>query len=173
MNYIQVKTKEELLNLPQKFEIGAVAQCEEPNSIFYYTDKGWKEAEGAELKEGEGLSLGLYDFNKALVAQLPLLTKEELKKYSEELDKYYDATKAEYYMLLCHDYRYYTLLHHNPKCNEDTFGNTVIDCLNNAADIISLNYEKDQKAYEIWVRINEEIYAFYLFEYDRGVVEFE
>lgn len=171
MNYIKVKTFEELCNLPQKFEIGAVAQCEETEKIYYYTEKGWKEAEGAKIDDG--LSLNLYDLNKNLVAQLPPLTKKELQNYVEELDEYHDAAAANYYMLLCHDYRYYTILHFNPESNYDSFGKTVIDCLNNAADIISMEFDKEQNTYEIWVRIDEQIYVFYLFEYDRGVVDFK
>lgn len=174
IKYIEVRDIKELENSPQTFTPGTVAYQSEGKKVYYYTDPehGWKEAPNANLDD-MNLNLSLYDLNKSTIAQLPLATEEDKANYALELDEYQDATQANYYMMLCHDYHYYTILHHNHDASAiDGFGVTVLDCLNNTGDLITMEYDKEQKAYEIWMKINDEAYVFYLFNYDIGVVDF-
>jgi hypothetical protein len=74
-------------------------------------------------------------------------------------------------MLLCRDYNYYTIFHQHDQWIADIFSKSVIDILKNIGDIISIDYTSDNVAIEIWMRIEDEAYCFYLFGYDAGIVE--
>lgn len=123
----------------------------------------------------------LYDINKQLVKQLPLLTREEIFKVLEAtIDKLLeDAYKGNYYMLLCNERKDYTVFHTNYK---KTYSDTlewlkkeVAECLHNRGDIYSIENAKDQPAIEIWIQpIDSEDPAMYVFfPYNQGVLEQE
>ena len=122
--------------------------------------------------------MDLYTLNKNMVQQLPTLeiTNEVINKINKLHNK-----KAYYYMMLCNDMKYYTILKATTNKTPGTtdFGTTVIDCLNNVGEIKSIELVDDDNAIEIWVSIPNEdenelpnIYCMYLFPYDEGVVLF-
>ena len=119
--------------------------------------------------------MNLYEMNQNMVKQLPVLeiTDEELNK----INQLHNIHNAHYYMLLCNDMKYYTIL--KPSSNWalmptmcDKFGPTVVDCLKSVGDIKSIDFVPDNTAIEIWVENAEGVYCMYLFPYDEGVVEF-
>ena len=123
--------------------------------------------------------MDLYEMNKNMVRQLPKLeiTDEVLKT----IDKLHDMYNAHYYMLLCNDMKYYTILKPTTAwamspITQDSFGITVIDCLNYVGEIKSIDFVHDNTAIEIWIEHKNDkeggIYCMYLFPYDEGVVEF-
>ena len=77
-----------------------------------------------------------------------------------------------YYLMLCRDYHYYTVFPYEPKITADSFGKSVLDCLADVGKIKTLDQNEEQGAIEIWMSINDNIYMFYLFGYDAGVVDF-
>ena len=123
--------------------------------------------------------MNLYEMNKIMVHQLPKLeiTDEVLKS----IDKLHEIHNAHYYMLLCNDMKYYTILKPSiawamSSITQDTFGVTVVDCLNCVGEIKAIDLVNDNTAIEIWIECKDneegEIYCMYLFPYDEGVVEF-
>lgn len=83
-------------------------------------------------------------------------------------------TNNRYYMLLCKEKNYYTLLLRRDIGEPEfsTFGNAVISLINELGyKIIAI--EKDKNHFEIWIKDeNEEAFVFMLFPYDKGVVTF-
>jgi hypothetical protein len=81
-------------------------------------------------------------------------------------------------MLLCNERKDYTLfrfLHSLDDIIPDTqyAGAELILCLKNRGDIYSIANTEDGIALEIWLSIDDEIYCYYLFPYDEGVIEID
>jgi hypothetical protein len=75
-------------------------------------------------------------------------------------------------MLLCHELRDYTVLSFRTSskhCYEA--GEELSETLANRGQILDIYYEQPEDAYAIWVKIDNEVYIYYLFAYDAGVIE--
>lgn len=113
----------------------------------------------------------LYDINKSIVSQLPSKTTNgQLKEYKELISSIQE--NAGYFMLLCNDIRYYTVIARTGDHSEQTFANTVIELLQEQGEIklIDWNNEKHE-AIECWIQKDNETIMFMLFDYDWGIVE--
>ena len=114
----------------------------------------------------------LYDLNKNLVSQLMPLDDTELYEAGENILAFCEETRNKYYMLLCHELRYFTLFNYYvvtdrplPNVEEE-----VIACAHDIGVIVSV--ENKDEAIEIWVKAeNDEVYVMYFFPYDRGVIK--
>lgn len=117
----------------------------------------------------------LYDFNKeAMKNEKPLdpiqfnhLTKEIVEDIIDKMD-----LGGQYWMLLCHDRRDYTLLNVIAVSDNATIEAELRPTLQNRGSVLSIEKQKDG-AWEIWIRDidTEENFAYYLFQYDSGVIE--
>ena len=122
------------------------------------------------------LNLGtLYDFNKeAMKNEKPLdpimfnkKTQEVAKNIWENIEHY----SFQYWMLLCHDRRDYTLFNILNIKNTESIIKELRPTLLNRGKIISIDKQPNE-AWEIWIRDdNDENFAYYLFPYDIGVIE--
>lgn len=118
----------------------------------------------------------LYDLNKQILSQLSKINIKDLKDKITTLafDLFENNSNGKYYMLLNNENKDYTLFNFSKKsatCGE--FREDLLECLNNRGEVISLEKVKDQKCvYEIWLRIEEEMYCYYFFPYDIGVLEY-
>lgn len=177
LKYIEVNDINELKYSPQVFTKGAVAS-DKKRQIYVYNGTEWEFvsvgdfSEDAEKSGITQLNLNLYDLNKTLVSSLPEPTEDEMKKLIKVINNYHEQKNETYYMLLCTDYNYYTILYSDPTTKCDSLGVSVIDCLNNCGKIKTFDDNKNAGAIEIWVDIKDDIYMFYLFGYDEGVVRF-
>lgn len=116
----------------------------------------------------------LYEANKQLISQtqkpLDLLQLAALEpKFSEWFNWIIDT----YAMLLCHERRDYTIFHLYEKQNPDppaVAAKELITCITNRGKVLSAE-ENEDKAWEIWIEINNEPYCYYLFRYDEAVIE--
>lgn len=125
----------------------------------------------AELEAGT-----LYDINKELVKQ----TDKELKgkalynKITNTLIPFLDDNDLNnYFMLLCHEKRDYTIFHLGEAFLHD---GQIVDefrtCLINRGTVYSIERTEDNVALEIWVNYNNsEMVCYYFFPYDNGVIE--
>lgn len=119
--------------------------------------------------------MNLYEMNQNMVKQLPVLdiTEKELNL----INQLHNIHGNQYYMLLCNDMKYYTILKASstwaimPTMCE-TLGLTVVDCLKSIGNIKSIDLVPDNSAIEIWLENAEGVYCMYLFPYNEGVVEF-
>lgn len=129
-----------------------------------------------ELKKNEVILGNLYDMNKQAMLSQPVLTKEQIDKIKPDLEDWFNWTLDGYAMLLCRERYDFTIFHLYEKENPNPPQIAVtelIDLLKNRGKILSI--EKDSEtmnnAWEIWVKIGGEAFAYYLFECDDWVIE--
>ena len=129
-----------------------------------------------ELKKNEVILGNLYDMNKQAMLSQPVLTKEQIDTIKPDLEDWFNWTLDGYAMLLCRERYDFTVFHLYEKENPNPPQIAVtelIDLLKNRGKILSI--EKDSEtmnnAWEIWVKIGEEAFAYYLFGCDDWVIE--
>ena len=121
--------------------------------------------------------LSMYESNKQLLAQNgKVMSTSKLNvtigDMAVRFRKWVWDNKCQYFMLLCKDRSDYTLFNivdHNFDIQE--IKEALKDCFVNRGDVYDIHYEKTTDAYEIWLKIDDEFYAYYLFPYDLGVIE--
>ena len=112
-----------------------------------------------------------YDINKNLVKKYEHeLTKEELAEKEKMVDEFTREKFDNYYMLLCHDRRDYTIFHTTVR--EGSVYLDLEECLINRGKIYGIDRTEDECAIEIWLMINDEPYCYYFFPYGNAVVEY-
>ncbi len=164
---IYSKTIEELINSPQHFKKGTVAIID--NNECYIYNNGWSLISNAQM-ENEGISIDLYSLNKNIMNQMKPIDEQEINELKNSINALNEY--GMYFMLLCKDYNYYTIFHKNfpPIISTDSFTNMVIILCQELGSIVGWE-NTDQGAIEIWIKIDNETYCFYLFQYDAGIVE--
>lgn len=168
-------TYTQIMQHKNRLREGEVAYCKDTNQTFTWHDNQWQE-----IKvnfEGDAIHMSLYELNAQIMEQLPNHTTEQLQDDIKLINEYDQNKYGKYYMLLCSEYNYYTVLVNTNSYlnNMDTLGEAVIDCLNNIGAVRSCDYDNInlKSAVDIWVKIpNKEIYCFHLFKYDEGIVDF-
>lgn len=115
----------------------------------------------------------LYEMNKAMVEQTDHpMSKEELAlAASKVLEPYYNEHKdEEYFMLLCHEKRDYTVFF-NSGNRLSRFQEEVTSILTERGSVYSIESISNNEALEIWVKYKDkEMVCFYLFPYTKGVI---
>lgn len=163
---VHLKKKEDLYKLPNPQQGDLILVGEENSSqVFGYTGTDW------ELMQNQKLEFNLYELNKTAVAQLPVLTKEQLNEKAELFQQMHHRFFNTFYMLYGREINYFTLFAKNAFAeSEEKFSEAVYDCLSNIGPIHSIG-ETEDGAIEFWVAINDnEATCLYLFPYDQGVV---
>ena len=122
------------------------------------------------------VSLGtLYDFNKQIMLNQDKLSKSKLKIIEPELEKWFNWQIDGYAMLLCRERYDFTVFHLYEKENPNppkVAVKELIDLLKNRGNILSI--EKDNSnlnTWEIWLNIDGEAFAYYLFNCDDFVIQ--
>lgn len=183
MDFYSVKTIEELHNIINPLS-GSIYYCEENHQEYYY-DKQTKEwnvipqpdeliytssESEAEIINTTSSGMTIYDLNKMAIAQMPVMTKEQIAdRGRKSLEAFYNY-EVGHYMLLCKDLSYYTVFeaHDNVKTH---FIDAVLEIVYDLGAIHDM-FINDDGVMEFWIRPegDEEVYAFFLFPYDLGVV---
>lgn len=113
----------------------------------------------------------LYDMNKSAMSNYPKMDRATLKNKLKEIEKYFEQSNN-YHMLLCHERRDYTVFeimdYEDSSCIEEAIS-ALKDCMNNRGVILDIEKQPDG-AYEIWLRIDDEPFCYYLFPYDQGII---
>lgn len=120
------------------------------------------------------MTLGtLYDFNKQLMSQAKELRRTDFKDSLNQIKDFIKEKNNKYFMLLCKERSDYTvfILFKNEDSDRQVFKKELSECLTNRGQILSIEKTKDKQAYEIWIKIDEEAFVYYLFPYDLGVIE--
>lgn len=123
------------------------------------------------------VSLGtLYDFNKQMILKQGKLSKSKLKAIEPKLEDWFNWQIDGYAMLLCRERYDFTVFHLYEKQNLNppkVAVTELIDLLQNRGKILSI--EKDSNvmnnAWEIWLEIDGEAFAYYLFNCDDWVIQ--
>lgn len=121
------------------------------------------------------LNVNLYDLNKSIINQMPVMSNEDINDKIDLINKYYSKNRVSHHMLLCHDYHYYTVFEEDSDMPFPEFAGAVLDIIKDLGEVISIDKADDNySTLEIWIKIpkekEKEVYAFYLFPYEQGVV---
>lgn len=119
-------------------------------------------------------SIDLYTMNQNIINQLPVYTDEDMDRAEDTIhDWIYNGHRANYYMLLCKELSYYTLFHSVDNCLiEEDFIRELWDVCSYLGPIHDISID-DNDAIAIWAEWEDTgVHCFYLFPYDKGVVEF-
>ena len=116
--------------------------------------------------EDSNIKIDLYDVNKQIIAQLPVL--ENLDEKIVLINNLHNQFGNQYYMLYGKEISYFTLF---KIIQPIYFGNEVISCLNYIGKIKAIDFTEAQDAIEIWVEDSNGPTCLYLFPYDNGVVQ--
>ena len=130
-----------------------------------------------EKNNTHNISLGtLYDFNKQLILRQGKLTGKKIESIKKELEDWFNWQIDGYAMLLCRERYDFTVFHLYEKQNPnppEIAVSELIDLLKSRGKILSI--EKDtntiNNAWEIWLEINGEAFAYYLFNCDDWVIQ--
>lgn len=114
-----------------------------------------------------------YDLNKQLILSLGSIKDEELDKFKNIFSDYIEKNQDEYFMLLCKEQSYYTVFHYEPRNRVDSFTNILLEIINSVGEFYNYNIDKATGGIEIWIKPEgkEEVFAYYFFPYDAGVVK--
>lgn len=123
------------------------------------------------------VSLGtLYDFNKQIILKQGKLSKYKIEAVMPELEEWFNWQIDGYAMLLCRERYDFTVFHLYEKMNPNPpkiAARELIEVLKNRGKILSI--EKDSNtinnAWEIWLNIDGEAFAYYLFNCDDWVIQ--
>lgn len=113
--------------------------------------------------------INLYELNQENYAKIEPLDPIWLNKKFQEIGK--KMLEHRYWMLLCHENRDYTVFN----TMRGTAGGAaadIKDVILNRGLVVDIE-DKDDGAYEIWIKNNDKANAFYLFNYEEGVIECE
>lgn len=127
-------------------------------------------------KQYKTITLGnLYELNKQALAKNNSLTEEEINNIKPQIEEWFNWQIDGYAILLCRERYDFTIFHLYEKANPNPPAVAVselIETLNNRGQVLSI--EKDttnNKAWEIWIKIENEIFAYYLFNCDDWIIE--
>ena len=127
--------------------------------------------------EKHNVSLGtLYDFNKQMVLKQGLLSKAEIKEIKPKLIEWFTSSAKKYAMLLCRERYDFTVfqLHSSMVLNSPQIATEeLIEVLKNRGEILSIEKDSDHmnNAWEIWIKIDDDAYAYYLFDCNDWVIQ--
>ena len=129
-----------------------------------------------EEKKYKTITLGnLYELNKQALAKSNPLTEEEINNTKPQIEEWFNWQIDGYAILLCRERYDFTIFHLYEKANPNpsmVATLELIETLKNRGQILSI--EKDMtndKAWEIWIKIENEIFAYYLFNCDDWIIE--
>ena len=127
--------------------------------------------------DAHNVSLGtLYDFNKQMMLKQGKLSKSKLKAIEPKLEDWFNQQIDGYAMLLCRERYDFTVFHLYEKQNlnpPEVAVTELIDLLKNRGKILSIEEDSNvmNNAWEIWLEIDGEAFAYYLFNCDDWVIQ--
>lgn len=122
------------------------------------------------------ITLGnLYDFNKQAMLSQKSLNAEQIKSLKPALEEWFNWRIDGYAILLCRERYDFTIFHLYEKENPnppEVAVKELIELLLNRGEILSIEKDNiDNMVWEIWLKIGNEVFAYYLFNCDEWVIE--
>ena len=136
-----------------------------------------KERKRCIMETKSQLSLGtLYEANKRLMSNKEIFKPMnilEIGGAQAKIEDFFNMKCDSYAMLYCKDRSDITIFHMYEKQNSNPpalAAKECIGCCTDRGELLSIEKQPDGN-FEIWIRINDEPYAYYLFLYDNAVIE--
>lgn len=142
---------------------GEIVQDSKTGEFMVYHDGTWQVIK----MEGGGVEMGIYDMNKQIISQLPIL--EDFDGAMDNIQTLYETYHNKYFMLYGKEISYFTVF----KIIEPQYlGEDVLDCCLNVGLVKAMDLTEAGDAVEIWVQPQDgEPTCLYLFPYDSGIVQ--
>lgn len=115
----------------------------------------------------------LYDMNKIAVSKEKPLSNKEFAQKLYDIKQFCISCPDQYFMLLNRENYDFTLFNLGKtihKINKIIYDD-LKECLQNRGKVISIDLTENKDAYEIWIKINNEVFVYYFFPYDQGVIQ--
>lgn len=114
--------------------------------------------------------MNLYEFNKLGYASLPKMTKVEIEKAKEDILEFLSIHSSNYYMMLNHDQKYFTVFTYKDKRIErEKMAEEMISVAKSLGTLKSIEVNGD--ILEFWIQHDKECIMYATFEYEKGVIE--
>ena len=138
----QVETLEEIVE-PYA---GQTVWCSIEDKVYRFDPiEGWQHIPDDNTSES-AVGMSMYDINKQIISQLPAIDKENMAAVKTGIiRKYCDQMQAEYYMLLCRDINYYTVIRMDNDSALEYVEDVLVDCANYIGEIKSIGFTEDEK----------------------------
>lgn len=111
--------------------------------------------------------MNVYELNKMAYKDVPAM---EQGAIFEVISDYVADNPSQYYMMLNHDIHYFTLfnlIHEDLRAAASEITDIAIE-LGKVVDVVN---NDDHSMLEIWIRQDDEVRMYGLFDYQKGVVE--
>lgn len=118
--------------------------------------------------------MNFYEVNKAAYNALPTMTPEQEEEGVKTLCSYIEKKQNTYYMMVNHDYRYFTLFRHTvPSAYIRAFAKEILDVAKSLGILKAVECSQDGNMIEIWITstMADECSMYGFFGYDAGVIE--
>ena len=162
---IKITYRDKDNNIIENPEEGQTSFSPETKKLYQFTNGEWKM-----IDSDIGLNMNLYDMNKQVVGQMPSMKNEDINKAMILISQYLTAQQNEYYMLLCREINYYTVICLDEIVSDVKAPAEIIACASEIGELKSVDANEND-AIEIWVKPEDgEAIVMYLFPYDRGVI---
>lgn len=113
--------------------------------------------------------MNLYDINKSFYADVPAI--KDIDNIRKTIRGYLQAHPAKYYLLLNNELHYYTIYTFSAAYRFKAMAVDIADLITDLGEIVDLVTNEDNGMLEIWIRKDDEVNMYGLFDYTRGVIE--
>lgn len=160
---IKRMTDKELVNYsPVEGEVVIVKSTETDETFgLIYTNGKWV---GLSSQGKNNCGISLYDLNKQIIEQLPVMNTEG---FPDILREFLEIEGNSFYMLYGKEISYFTLFLTHSVEDANNFAEEIKGCISN---IRSFDYIQENHGIEIWGEVENILTCFYLFPYDAGVI---
>lgn len=118
------------------------------------------------------ISMGtILEHNKSIIRQQPLPSDVEIKRMYQSVDAYFLAKNEEFYMLYCKEQSDFTVFQFLPSGKISQATADLKECIVNRGKLFSIDKTEDGIALEIWIKVDDEPYVYYLFPYTNAVIK--
>jgi len=115
--------------------------------------------------------MNMYEMNKIGYAGLPEMTVEEIQQSIPMIRQFLSNNPSNYYMLLNNECKYYTVFKFVKEYKFKEMAAEIISIVLPLGKIKSIELAEGGQAMEFWIDYDDECRVFYLFDYERGVIE--
>lgn len=171
--YLEFKSLEALSNLQSRvnnFQVGEIVYIIDKEKFVMWDGINWIDVPKNTSVNTDGLSMTMYELNKGIISQLPLIT--DFESCRQEVMEFKRKNQGKSYMLLCREISYYTIFQPDGNGDFGSFGEAVITCAKDVGNLVSVDHI-DGNMVEIWVRTPEDDnLCMYLFNCEDFIVTY-
>lgn len=119
------------------------------------------------------IQMTAYDLNKQLILSLGPIKDKELNKFRSDFAGYIREIEDKFFMLLCKEQSYYTIFNYTSRNESYYFADVLLEVIEAVGSFYNYSIDEENGGVELWIKPEdkEEVFVYYFFPYDAGVVE--